>query len=257
MPAGWWRMAWCYHFPLISGCGLRRRWVRGRQFGRQRSGSGFLWPLVCGSVSGSERGAGRFPAGSAGTAVLCGRGRRNWLRAACMWRTIRSCVSWRVRWRAHQHRLDPGRLIFIDETRIKTQMTRTRGWSPRGTRLTAHLPHGHCKTLTFLAGMRHGRIVAPFLLDGPINGDAFTAWVGQSLAPTLAPGDIVIADNLGSHRPARPPTHSERRSASAVPAALQPGPHPRRDGLRQTQGAVPQGRRAHDRNLVATGRPPA
>ena len=111
----------------------------------------------------------------------------------------------RTRWRAHQHRLDPRRLIFIDETRIKTNMTRTRGWGPRGKRLTAHIPHGHWKTLTFLAGLRHDRIVAPFVLDGPINGDAFTAWVGQCLAPTLAAGDIVIADNLGSHkgRPAR------------------------------------------------------
>ena len=110
-----------------------------------------------------------------------------------------------MRWRAHQHRLDPKRLIFIDETWIKTNMTRTRGWAARGKRLTAHVPHGHWKTLTFLAGLRHDRIVAPFVLDGPINGDAFTAWVGQCLVPTLAPGDVVIADNPGSHKglPAR------------------------------------------------------
>ena len=114
-------------------------------------------------------------------------------------------ARFRARWRAHQHRLDPKPLIFIDETWIKTNMTRTCGWAARGKRLTAHLPHDHWKTLTFLAGLRHDGLVAPFVLDGPINGDAFTAWVGQCLAPTLVPADIVIADNLGSHngKPAR------------------------------------------------------
>lgn len=88
---------------------------------------------------------------------------------------------------------------------IKTNMTRTCGWAAKGKRLTAHVPHGHWKTLTFLAGLRYDGIVAPFVLDGPINGEMFTAWVSQCLAPTLAPGDVVIADNLGSHKgaPAR------------------------------------------------------
>lgn len=126
-------------------------------------------------------------------------------------------ARFRARWRAHQHRLDPKRRIFIDgepanatgsreqANGIKTNMTRTCGWAARGQRLTAHVPHGHWKTLTFPAGPRHDRIVAPFVLDGPINGEMFTAWVSQCLAPTLAPGDAVIADNLGSHkgRPAR------------------------------------------------------
>lgn len=95
--------------------------------------------------------------------------------------------------------------MFIDETWVKTNMTRTRGWSLRGTPLIAKVPHGHWKTLTFLAGLRHDRIVAPCVIDGPINGISFTAWVAQFLAPTLNPGDIVIADNLGSHKgkPAR------------------------------------------------------
>lgn len=79
-------------------------------------------------------------------------------------------------------------------------MTRTRGWSLRGTPLAATVPHGHWKTLTFLAGLRHDRIVAPCVIDGPINGLSFTAWVRQFLVPTLRPGDIVIADNLGSHK---------------------------------------------------------
>ncbi|SIQ16600.1 Transposase [Rhizobium sp. RU35A] len=106
----------------------------------------------------------------------------------------------RMRWKTHQHRLDPDRLVFIDETWIKTNMTRTRGWCQRGEPLIAKVPHGHWKTLTFLAGLRSDSIVAPFVLDGPINGIAFTAWVQQSLVPTLKAGDIVILDNLGSHK---------------------------------------------------------
>jgi transposase len=79
-------------------------------------------------------------------------------------------------------------------------MTRTRGWSPRGEPLLAKVPHGHWKALTFLAGLRHDRIVAPCVIDGPINGVSFTAWVEQFLVPTVNQGDIVVADNLGSHR---------------------------------------------------------
>lgn len=79
-------------------------------------------------------------------------------------------------------------------------MTRTHGWAPRGQRLIAKVPHGHWKTLTFLAGLRHDKIVAPMVLDGPINGVIFTVWVEQVLVPTLKPGDIVILDNLGSHK---------------------------------------------------------
>jgi transposase len=119
-------------------------------------------------------------------------------------------MRFRARWRAHQHRLESSRLIFIDETWIKTNMTRICGWATKGKRLPAQVPHGHWKTLTFLAGLRHDRIVAPFVLDGPINGDAFTAWVGQCLVPTLALGDVVIANNPGSHKgfPARQLIHN-------------------------------------------------
>ena len=111
----------------------------------------------------------------------------------------------RERWKTHQHKLDPARLVFVDETWVKTNMTRTRGWCSRGHPYLAKVPHGHWKTLTFLAGLRHDRIVAPFVLDGPINGAAFTAWLEQFLAPTLAPGDIVVLDNLSGHKgkPAR------------------------------------------------------
>ncbi len=109
-------------------------------------------------------------------------------------------ARFRARWKAHQHRIDARRLVFIDETWVKTNMTRTGGWCPRGQPYLAKVPHGHWKTLTFLAGLRHDRIIAPLVLDGPINGATFTAWVKQALVPTLAKGDVVILDNLGSHK---------------------------------------------------------
>jgi transposase len=106
----------------------------------------------------------------------------------------------RQRWKAHQGKVDPARLVFIDETWAKTNMTRLRGWAPCGAKLLAKVPHGHWQTLTFLAALRHDRIDAPLVLDGPINGESFLAWVEQMLVPTLAPGDVVIMDNLGSHK---------------------------------------------------------
>jgi transposase len=106
----------------------------------------------------------------------------------------------RLRWKTHQARIDPGRLVFIDETWAKTNMTRLRGWAPRGRKLLARVPHGHWRTLTFLAALRCDRIDAPCVIDGPINGERFTAYVEQFLVPTLSPGDIVIMDNLGSHK---------------------------------------------------------
>ena len=110
----------------------------------------------------------------------------------------------RTRWRAHQGRIKASRLVFIDETWIKTNMAPLRGWGPRGRRLRAYAPHGHWKTLTFIAALRCDGIDAPFVFDGPINGEAFQLYVDRILAPTLRPGDVVIMDNLGSHK-ARPP----------------------------------------------------
>lgn len=106
----------------------------------------------------------------------------------------------RLRWKKYQAQIDPTRLVFIDETWAKTNMTRTRGWYRRGRPLVAKVPHGHWKTMTFLAALRHDKITAPFVLDGPINGEAFLAYVEQVLVPTLKPGDIVVMDNLGSHK---------------------------------------------------------
>jgi DDE superfamily endonuclease len=86
------------------------------------------------------------------------------------------------------------------ETWTKTNMAPLRGWAPRGQRIKAKVPHGRWQTMTFLAALRHDRITAPWLIDGPINGEAFLLYVEKVLVPTLRPGDIVIMDNLGSHK---------------------------------------------------------
>jgi transposase len=91
-------------------------------------------------------------------------------------------------------------LVFIDETWATTNMARRHGRARRGQRLVAAVPHGHWKTTTFLAALRHDRITAPCVFDGAINGARFCAWVEQALAPTLRPGDVVIMDNLGAHK---------------------------------------------------------
>jgi transposase len=106
----------------------------------------------------------------------------------------------RARWKRHQAKIDPKRLVFIDETWVKTNMTPIRGWGPRGKRLIGKAPHGHWRTLTFVGALRIDRIDAPCVFDGPINGESFLAYVEQVLLPTLKPGDIVVIDNLGSHK---------------------------------------------------------
>lgn len=108
----------------------------------------------------------------------------------------------RVRWRRGQPTFDPARLVFIDETWTKTNMARRYGRCRRGARLIGRVPHGHWTTTTFVAALRHNGITAPFVIDRPMNGAIFRAYVGQVLAPTLKPGDIVILDNLGSHKSA-------------------------------------------------------
>ena len=90
--------------------------------------------------------------------------------------------------------------MFIDETWAKTNMTRRHGRCRRGARLVAKVPHGRWRTLTFLAALRCDRIAAPCVLDGPINAVSFRAYVEQFLVPSLSAGDIVIMDNLGSHK---------------------------------------------------------
>jgi transposase len=90
--------------------------------------------------------------------------------------------------------------VFIDETWVKTNMTRTHGRCPRGLRLIGKVPHGNWKTLTFVAALRCDGIVAPCVLRQPVNAVSFLAWVAQFLVPTLRRGDIVIMDNLSSHK---------------------------------------------------------
>jgi transposase len=91
-------------------------------------------------------------------------------------------------------------LVFVDETWAKTNMAPLRGWAPVGQRLHAKVPYGHWKTMTFIAALRCDRIDAPFVFDQPINAASFTAWVEQQLCPTLKPRDIVVLDNLSSHK---------------------------------------------------------
>src|SRR5213596_1001927 len=121
----------------------------------------------------------------------------------------------RAQWKKYQGRLDPSRLVFIDETWAKTNMTRTHGRCARGQRLVAKVPHGRWRTLTFLAALRSDRIDAPCVIDGPINGESFLAYIEQVLVPALKPGDIVIIDNLGSHK-----GKAVRRAIRAVGAKL-------------------------------------
>ena len=106
----------------------------------------------------------------------------------------------RRRWMREQGRFDPARLVFIDETSTSTNMVRLRGRCRRGERLIGRVPQGHWKTITFVAGLRHDKMTAPFVVDGPITRAAFLAYIDQCLAPTLRRGDIVIIDNLPAHR---------------------------------------------------------
>ena len=106
----------------------------------------------------------------------------------------------RAQWTKYRKRIDPSRLVFIDETWTKTNMAPLRGWAPRGQRIKAKVPHGRWQTMTFLAALRHDRITAPWFIDEPINGETFQLYVEKVLVPTLRPGDIVIMDNLGSHK---------------------------------------------------------
>ena len=95
------------------------------------------------------------------------------------------------------------RLVFLDETGTNTKMTRLRGRSPKGARLKASVPFGHWKTETFIAGLRHDGLVAPFVINCPMNRKMFEAYIETQLAPTLEPGDVVILDNLSAHKSPR------------------------------------------------------
>lgn len=92
------------------------------------------------------------------------------------------------------------RLAFIDETCLKTNMIKTRGWAPRGERLIDQVPYGHWNTQTFIAALRHDRLDAPWVFKGAMDSRMFDLYIETQLAPTLAPGDVVILDNLAAHK---------------------------------------------------------
>ena len=106
----------------------------------------------------------------------------------------------RRRWVREQGLLDPARLVFIDETAVSTNMVRPNGWNPRGERLVGDVPMGHWETLTFIAGFRQTGIVAPMVIKGAMNGEAFLAYVEQCLVPILKRRDIVVVDNVSFHK---------------------------------------------------------
>lgn len=106
----------------------------------------------------------------------------------------------RRRWIREQGLLDPARLVFIDETAVTTNMVRLNGWNRRGERLVGDVPMGQWETLTFIAGLRHNRIVAPMVIKGAMNGEAFLAYIEQCVVPTLRRRDIVVIDNVSFHK---------------------------------------------------------
>ena len=106
----------------------------------------------------------------------------------------------RKAWRRAQPWIDQDRLVFLDETALTTKLDRLYGRSPIGERLVSAIPHGHWKTLTFIAALRVDRIEAPWVIDGPMNGAAFCTYLSACLAPTLNAGDIIVMDNLPSHK---------------------------------------------------------
>jgi transposase len=122
----------------------------------------------------------------------------------------------REKWFDAQSDFDPERLIFIDESGLSTNMARLRGWALKGERCRAAIPHGHWKTITFVGGLTLAGFVAPMLLDGPMNGECFLAWVEQLLAPTLRPGHVVIMDNLPAHKVAGVRKAIEARGAKLL-----------------------------------------
>jgi transposase len=96
--------------------------------------------------------------------------------------------------------LDPARLVFIDETAVSTNMVRLGGRAPRGVRLIGHVPLGEWQTITFVAALRHNKMTAPMVIDGPMTGEMFRAYVEQCLVPTLRRNDIVVMDNYRAHK---------------------------------------------------------
>ena len=124
----------------------------------------------------------------------------------------------RAVWRKRQawllaHPEQIGKIVFIDESGINTKMARLRGRSPRGQRMVAAIPHGHWKTMTFIAGLRCDGLTAPWVVEGAMDGDAFERYIETQLAPTLQKGDVVVLDNLPAHKRDDARQAVERRGA--------------------------------------------
>ncbi len=162
----------------------------------------------------------------------------------------------RRKWGESQVDLEPERLIFIDETWASTDMTRRNGRARKGERLRAGIPFGHWKTTTFVAGLRLDGIVAPMVIDAPINGRSFRAYVEKVLVPELRPGDIVVMDNLGSHKA---PIIREMIEAAGGSLLYLPPLQPRlqsdRKRLPKAQGNAAQSQRANHRPPLEHNRP--
>jgi len=151
-------------------------------------------------------------------------------------------------WFAGQLDLDPTRLVFIDETWASTNMARKRGRCRRGRRLRAAIPHGHYKTVTLVAGLRLCGLVAQKAFDRPINAASFEEWVEKCLVPTLSKGDIVVMDNLSSHK--GPRVEQLIKAAGAELRYLppySPDMNPIEKGLFQAEGLPAQNRRTNRR----------
>jgi transposase len=117
-------------------------------------------------------------------------------------------------WRVQQPLWDVRRLVFIDETGVNTKMARRYGRAPFGQRCHCAEPHGHWQSSTFLAALRHDRITAPFFIEGAVDAEVFTAYLQHVLCPELTPGDVVILDNLATHKIAAVARLIEARGAS-------------------------------------------
>jgi transposase len=163
-------------------------------------------------------------------------------------------LSRRRAWFRGQLDLDPDRLVFIDETGASTKMARLYGRAPRGQRLRAGVPHGHWKTTTFVGALRRTGMTAPMVLDGPMTGAWFLAYVEQVLVPTLSPGDIVILDNLPAHK-----GYATREAIEAAGARLlflppySPDFNPIENAFAKLK-AAPQGSGPHHRGALARHR---
>ena len=161
----------------------------------------------------------------------------------------------RAAWRAAQAGLDPDRLVFVDETWVKSNMTPAHGWGPTRRRVVEAVPHGHWKTTTFVAALRSDGLVAPMVVDGAITGDLFVAYVEQVLAPALKAGDVVVMDNLACHKVAKVAPAVEKAGAVVVYLpAYSPDLNPIEQAFAKAKGGDPAAEAADGRRHRTTVR---